>query len=144
MNRKAFTLVEVCLVMAILAVVGGFGLAANIGAYRNAVVRGEAGFVAGLLRRARSQAMNNISRSPHGLHFGDGQYVLFAGTEWDSRNLRADISFPASPGITVSGPNELIFLQLSGSPKNAGNINVNGSGKTLTISINSVGQINAP
>jgi prepilin-type N-terminal cleavage/methylation domain-containing protein len=53
MTARAFTLVEVCLVMAILAAVAGFGLAANMGAYRNSLLRGEAGFVANLLRRAR-------------------------------------------------------------------------------------------
>ncbi len=144
MKRRAFTLIEVCLVIALLTAVGGFGLAANIGAYRNSVLRGEAGFVANLLRRARGQAMDNIGQSPHGVYFGDGQYVLFAGADWITSDVRTDVDFPASPGITVSGANEFIFLQLSGSAKNAGNINISGFGRTLTISINQVGQINSP
>jgi hypothetical protein len=88
--------------------------------------------------------MNNIGQSPHGVYFGDGQYVLFAGADWSGRDLGADVDFPASPGITVSGTDEFIFLQLSGSPKTAGSINIGGSGRQLTISVNQAGQINSP
>ncbi len=141
MNKKAFTLIEIILVMVVVVIISSLGVVMDMGIYKSGLLRSEAEKISSLLRHARSLSINNINNSPHGLHFSNNGYVLFEGNDWDSRSKNMDLEVPANQGVAVSGANDFIFFKLSGSAKYGGDINIQSSGKILTISVNEQGQI---
>ncbi len=144
-HNRAFTLIEVVIVIAIISFIAGFSAVANFQMYGGFNLKNEQNLIVSLLRRARGQAINNVNALPHGLHLEAGRYMLFQGTDWSSRAAGSDVIFPANAALKVSGPGDFIFLQLSGSATSAGNINIwDGRGKTLTVNVNAEGQINGP
>lgn len=137
MTHRGFTLLEILIVIALLAIVAGFGLIVSMDDYRGFNFRNERDVVAGVLQKARSQAVNNMcfphgggdcsDGKPHGAYFGtDGQYVIFQGPSYASRDEDADEVIEVGAPVDVSGFSEVVFSRLSGDAATTG-------GTTLTV-----------
>ena len=134
-SEQAFTLTEILVVLALLGVLATFTLFISLDYYRSATLRSERDTVVTILEKARSQSMNNIDQSPHGLHITTSSYILFEGSTWASRAQALDISFPVSGGVTATG-NDIIFSQLSGATTAATIYLTDLNGKQLPVSVN--------
>jgi len=136
--NRGFTLIEIVIVIAILAVVMSVGLMLGIDAYRSSLSRSERDQVVALLANARSRAMANVNQSAWGVCTNGSDYVLFAGTcgsggQTTPIGTGASVVGLASPGVT--------FAQLSGDTT-ATTITVTQQSKVSTIQINAAGTIN--
>lgn len=157
-SDRGFTLVEVLVVAALMAVIMGLGLMMSMDAFRGFSFRNDRDAVVAALQRARSQAINNICLGAgcddgrkHGVYFQSGshQMIVFQikkdKTDFADRDLDADetIKFESNATkIDNASDVNVIFDQLSG----------NSADKTITlkdaaswrdaiITINSAGQI---
>src|SRR3990167_6689427 len=112
-NAKGFTIIELLIVLAIATLVSGIGLIYGYDTFSRSSVRSEEDTLGRLLQTTRIRAMSNVNEQPHGLHIGDTTYTLFRGTSYDETNLTNE-NFPRAGGVEISGPNDIVFSQLSG------------------------------
>jgi prepilin-type N-terminal cleavage/methylation domain-containing protein len=109
-----FTIIELMIVLGIFAIILAIILPINVNRSLAQQVSSEQKIVISLLQRARTQAITNQNDSSHGLYITDGEYVLFAGDSYTTRDEDLDIVFSISEGIDVSGAEEMVFQRLIG------------------------------
>lgn len=147
-SRRAFTLIETLIVMAIVAIVAGIGLVMSMDSYRGYSFRTDRDALVALLQHARAQAIGNVCLGDacidgvdHGVRIDDGRYVLFQGSSWDVRDADLDEVVDVSLAIAHTGTNEVVFRHLSGAAT-AGTITLSDeAGRSSTITIGAEGQI---
>lgn len=140
-DQNGFTLFEILIAMAILAVLAGLGMFLSFDFYRGYAFRYERNILVSIMQKGRSMAMNNINESAHGVHIGSNAYILFQGGSFDSADP-LNIEIPISNGMTLGGSNEILFQQLSGDVPAPGSITLTNGVQTATISVNDEGSIN--
>ncbi|HEY9585496.1 MAG TPA: prepilin-type N-terminal cleavage/methylation domain-containing protein [Candidatus Paceibacterota bacterium] len=150
-SQAGFTLIEILVVVALLATISGFGLIVGMDSYRGYAFRADRDTLVSLLQRARSQSINNIcigasctNGKPHGVFIDatSGQYILFQGAAYATRDSVVDEVTGVSPLVKHSGLTEVVFAQLSGDASSTGDIILSGTaGQVSTTSVNAVGQI---
>lgn len=140
-DSRGFSLVETVVVVAILVALAGLGWWTSLSFYRTYALNAEEDIVVSLLTRARAYAMHNINQSAHGLYFGNGEYVLFQGNSYASRDAQYDERTLRTYAVTVSGIAEVTFAPLSGEVNAPGDIVLADQRRSVTISINNEGRI---
>lgn len=137
-----FTLIEILVLMAIITTFAGMGLFFTLDAYRGSLFRSEVSIIVNLLQKARNQAMNNVSQTPHGVRFELDEYILFHRDSYGSGDP-ADEEILANSVVLVTGPAEIVFDQLTGSVDTAmtGVITITYGHREVKININDEGRI---
>ena len=139
---EGFTLMEILIVISLFFILAGFGLAISMDAYRSFNFASDRDLLVSLLQKARSQSLNNVNQSPHGVYIAAASYVLFQGSNYISRDQSEDLIFPHSADLSLSGLPEVIFTPLSATTS-AGNIILDDHiHPQSAISLNGQGQIN--
>ncbi|OGE82154.1 MAG: hypothetical protein A3B10_02365 [Candidatus Doudnabacteria bacterium RIFCSPLOWO2_01_FULL_44_21] len=128
--------------MGLVALLAGMSMFLSFDFYRGYAFGSEQSIIVSVLQKARNQAMSNINQKSHGVKFLAENYVIFQGADYTSRDVGEDQIIEASPVVNNSG-GEIVFTQLSGSASNF-SLDINGNGKTATITVNSEGQIDVP
>ena len=127
--------------MAIFLGLIGLGLFMNLSFYKTYSFQSEENLVISMLLRARSGAINNINQAKHGIYMNSpGNYVLFQGDSYATRDISYDVIMPANSAMSHSGASEIVFSQLTGETTSA-SIVLTDSTHSATISINSEGGI---
>lgn len=136
MLRRGFTLPEVLLVIAILAVLGGV----SVPMYRDFQIRSDLDSsteqVTQGLARARLKAQAGEQDSAWGFYVPAG--VLFRGTSYQDRDPVQDETYPMPSTITFSGPTEISYSKLTGVPSQTGAITlttINTEQRTILIEV---------
>ena len=142
-RKRGFTLLEVMIVIAILAVVMGATMSSGFGFYTSQSLMGERDGLVSLLRHARGRAMNNTNQSNHGVYVSTStnQYVLFQGDSYASRAQDYDIPFPKSPSVAFTGPTEILFTTIVGTASVSGTITLSVGNGAMNISVNNEGRV---
>src|SRR5438105_2008049 len=76
-NTAGFTLIEIIIAIAILAIILTLGLFISFDFYKSYAFRSEKNIIVSVLQKARGQALNNINQARHGVSFQSGQYIIF-------------------------------------------------------------------
>lgn len=141
---KAFTLIEILLVVIILAVLTGLSIPVSINFYKTQQLDVNVKGVVQSLRRAQLKAMSIESDSIFGVYLTDDSYILFKGSSFDARDISYDEVFDLPQVITVSGIQEIAFSKFEGVPVGAltGDIILNSNGDSRIININEIGRVN--
>ena len=140
--KNGFTLVEIVIVVAILAVVLGLGYFVGFDFYKNYALHSEKDILISVLRKARSQALNNVGATAHGVYIDDSSYTIFYGNSFVSRDSQYDENIRKAPGISLSGLNEVVFAPLTATSTASSTIVLNNNRNSFFIDINSEGRIN--
>lgn len=139
--EAGFSLIEILVVTAIITVLAGIGLIVGLDSYRGYSYRSERNVAVHVLQKARSRAMNNMFETAHGIHFGSSEYVLFRGNAYNP-SASTNESIPKNPAVTITGPADIVFRQLSGDSNFTGDITITDGVRTNIISTNGEGRIN--
>jgi prepilin-type N-terminal cleavage/methylation domain-containing protein len=113
---NGFTLVELMLVMALVLIVGIFTSGVGVSYYRSQVLNETADNLVSSLRHAQGYALSGKDNSAFGVYIHEDSYVMFEGQDYESRVEEEDMVFPISANITMSGPVEIVFSELTGTP----------------------------
>jgi prepilin-type N-terminal cleavage/methylation domain-containing protein len=146
MSQRGFTLIEIIVVLGIFSILAAAGLAFSFDSYRGYLFQGEYTSVINLLSKARNRAINNFNESDHALEILSGEYRLYATDEYNASNPATYLSLPRNNELTFSGPNKVVFKQLSGDLSSCDSVDpckiTFGYGfQTMNITINNVGGI---
>lgn len=144
-TRRGFTMIEVLVVTGVFAVLAAFGLIVGIDTYARASFHSDAENAVALLQKARSEAINNINESPHGVYFGDASnLLLFRGLHYDPASQELEIEKAKSASYSDTCVNhEVVFSRLSGdavAPCAITTASINAAAPTV-ITINAEGGI---
>jgi prepilin-type N-terminal cleavage/methylation domain-containing protein len=145
---RGFTLIEITVVIAIVAVLAGLIAFVDLNNYRGDAFRAELSSLGVALQTARADALNNIDQNRHGVAIHPGGYngyVLFEGDSYATRDAALDQDIDAAYGVTVApgSPSEVVFDQLSGDTHLDADITFIDPNRNITaaISINHEGRI---
>lgn len=147
MRARGFTMIELLIVFALVAIAGAFALFVSMDTLRASTLRSDRNLYVSALQRARAQAMNNICASAgcadgkaHGVKIeSDGRFIIFEGASFASRDQTLDSVFRFTTATTTDLA-EVVFAQLSGNSANA-TIHLSGEGHTSDISVSTDGRI---
>ncbi len=140
-SKFGFTLLEVLLAVAILALITGIGLPI----FRSWQVSNDLDVAATItvqsLRRAQFLSQAVDSDQSWGVRIEPGQVIIFQGNSFATRNASKDESFNISGHITASGLTEVVFSKFYGLPQSSGTIIFSSNNQTRTVTINSKGTV---
>lgn len=146
---SGFTLIELILVLAIISFVATFGIIAGIDTYARYSFHSDAENAVSMLQKARSEAVNNIGGSPHGVYVGadSSSLVLFQGASYVTRDQALDLKIEKARTVSYSDTcmdHSVVFVQFSGEAAactvSISNISSSAVAPTL-VTINSEGGI---
>jgi prepilin-type N-terminal cleavage/methylation domain-containing protein len=141
-KQKGFTLLEMLLSIAIMAILLGMGapLFQSFNSRNNLDVATVE--TVQTLRRAQMLAQASDGDTSWGVHIVNGSLTLFQGTSYNFRTILADELFEIPTSFTISGLSDVLFTKFSGIPQNTGIITITSpENETRTITINSKGTI---
>ncbi len=141
--NKGFTLIEILVVIGIILLIFGAGSFINFSSYNHTLINTEETTLVSILSKARSQAMNNIDASSHGVYIEADDYVLYDGTNFTTGTNKEVMPKNSKTAITTNYGGDIYFTQLSGEPSGTlpAVINLNDGTNTRTITIKTGGVI---
>jgi len=145
--KKAFTLIEILIVLAIISLVAVLAIPFYQPFQVRTYLDNNSQEIIQVLRKAQSKAMAGENDEVYGVHFSVDEYVLFKGMLYNPDDLENEIfGLPNSLSITNinlnGGGNEIIFDKLKGTTSNYGSIAATSiSNESRTVSISKTGKI---
>jgi prepilin-type N-terminal cleavage/methylation domain-containing protein len=142
MNKKGFTLLEILLSIACLAIISSISIPVyqsfqnknNLNIATNTIVQS--------LRRAQVLSQSAENDTSSGLKIQSGSIVVFSGVSYAARDTGLDEIFDLPVTITPSGIGEIVFSKTFGLPSVTGNIILTFSPSEIkTITINEKGML---
>lgn len=141
--RNGFTLLEIILGLAVIAIISGILLSA-FASFREAGQLTEAhSSIIGILKDARSRTLASKNNSNYGAHFEETKTVLFKGSAYSSSDTSNE-TYLLPAGIKISsvdltgGAVDTVFTRLLGTTTASGSVTISsrhngGQSKTITI-----------
>ncbi|MCX6764153.1 MAG: type II secretion system protein [Candidatus Nealsonbacteria bacterium] len=140
-SQKAFTLIEILLVIGIFSILAILTLPLSLDFYKKYQLDIYTQEIVQALRRAQLKSMSVEQDSRFGIYLAEGNYVLFRGNSYAVRELQYDEIFDIPYNISLSGLSEIVFSKLSGLPSVSGDIILTNGNEERIININSIGRI---
>lgn len=143
--KDGFTLLEVLLSVALIAVLAGISLPVSQQFQQRSDLRTTATVIVENMRRAQILAQASDEDSSWGISIDPGDsdtIVVFRGATFATRDATSDEVTGMSNTITTSGTSEYVFAKTTGLPSDTGTITLtNTTGGTIAIQINAKGTI---
>lgn len=134
-----FTLVEIVLVIAILAILAGMVLPVTLRFYRTEQLDTLTHDLIYILRLSKEKSMAVEGDSSWGVYLDSENYFLFRGSSFTTSPDKKSFDIPG--GINMGGLNEIIFSRLEGLPNVTGEITLSTGQINRKIIINEIGKI---
>lgn len=148
-SLKAFTLIEIVIVVAILAMSITLITAWTLRTLSTAGLQANYEALSGTLRKSQSAALSSVGGSDHGIRFSTTTYTTFVGPTYDGSDPDTRETFTLSPeieftNISLNGAtNDLVFQKGSGETGQYGTITIEHTAESqpTLITISALGLI---
>lgn len=133
MRKNGFTLVEVFIVIAILAVLSSMAIGAFVILQKSTEVDNGAQEFMGVLKLAQNKTLSSEQNSQYGVYIdtnvSPNKYVLFKGVSYATRTVSYDQNswVPKNTefsAINLGGGNEVVFEKLTGAALQSGSVSL--------------------
>lgn len=146
-HKEGFTLIEVLVSLAIIAVISALGISAMSPLNTDKALVAEVEKVVSLIVKARSETLAAKESSVYGVHFEERKAVLFKGPTYSAgaagnqiQTLHDEVKISAL--ALVGGGAEVVFAKLTGATLQSGTVTLStlrDAGKTKVITITATG-----
>ena len=141
LNNRGFTLLELLLSVAIVALLAGLSLPV----YRTLRQKNDLDIatttIAQSLRRAQILSQAVDGDTTWGVNAQSNNIVIFKGTSYATRDATFDETFDVPTTIGISGSTEIVFAKFTSLPQTTGTINLSTSNDSRSVTINEKGTI---
>lgn len=134
-SLAGFTLVELLLVMAMVIIIGTFTSSVGVSYYQSQILHETTDNVLSTLRQAQGYAMSGKNNHAFGVFIQEDSYVLFEGQDYASRLSDEDMVFPINSSLTIYGPSEIVFSELTGVANVAGTLYISFGNRETQINV---------
>lgn len=138
---KGFTLLEVLLSVAAIAILAGLSLPV----FRTMLTKNDLDVatttVAQTLRRAQILSQAVDGDTSWGVKVQSGSITLFKGASYDVRDTAFDETFDMPASIAPSGLSEIVYTKFTGFPQTTGTTTLITANDTKTVTINEKGMV---
>jgi prepilin-type N-terminal cleavage/methylation domain-containing protein len=142
--RRGFTLFEILVSLAIGLILVGGAAAYSFAFSKDRHLYAASDTAVSYLRTAAMRAIQSEGNSSHGVSLSGGQFTLFRGSSYASRDTDHDIIWASPAYVTASGPQEIVFGKQTAVPSVTGDIILSNGRKTVTITVYPTGAISQP
>jgi prepilin-type N-terminal cleavage/methylation domain-containing protein len=142
MKNSGFTMIEVLLSVALLAIVAGFSIVVFNSFYVRNDLDIAAVEIAQSLRRAQLLAQASDGNGVWGVKVQAGGLFIFKGADFDARDPAFDEFFSVPSSIVPTGLSKIVFAKFSGLPDSTGAIILTSNTNEIkNITINAKGMV---
>ena len=146
MNNKAFTIVELLIVIGITTLLAATTLPIYHNFQLSSQLNENTVLLMQTIRTARQNSISRVNNSAHGVKFQLNSYVLYQGSSYASRNINYDREVELDDvlkfSLNLGGPDEISFSEGLGLPDSTGTVTLtHGTFGNRTVNINSIGKI---
>lgn len=143
---RAFTLIELLIVMAVLIIIAGLSSVYLVSFSKNVGGTDGRAILKQTYNTSRSNSMANLDDTSWGLHLESGRVVVFPGATYNSsepKNIYKVLPSHTTLAWTVTGGgSDIIFNKNSSVTVNSATLTLNSTeASTVTLNINSEGRI---
>lgn len=136
---SGFTLIELLIALALFLAIGVSATTFSAKSIGEHAVADAGDFLLGSLREARWESRLGRGTDPWGVHVDGNRITLFQGGSYASRDGSFDRTYEYNPNVSVSGPEEIVFSRVEGSPSVTGTFVISWRGSERTLVVNSLG-----
>jgi prepilin-type N-terminal cleavage/methylation domain-containing protein len=145
-RSRAFTLIEILIVMAIMAIVITTTLTTLVSFNRRELLNKDVDTIVSITGQARSQTLASKNGATYGVHLSSTTVILFAGTSYISTASSNQLFPLRSRSLTVTpslngGGSDVMFKRLTGETDQFGTITATSASTTKTVTIYKTGII---
>lgn len=142
MNDRGFSLIEMLLSVAIIAMLAALSLPLYVSFSNRNDVDVNAESIASMLRRAQTYSRGMNGDSIWGVRIQTGSATLFKGTTYASRDTSYDETTVIPGHIAVSGISDVTFSKLLAVPSTTGSVTLTtNTNETRTVTLNGKGMV---
>ena len=147
-HEKGFTLIEVIIAMAVAVAVGSIAFVGYRSMSAGSELKTAAFKAVDILNLARQRTLASLAASNYGVHFEQGQFILFKGVIYDPLDPD-NIFYPLTDSLEISeivlngGGSEVVFDRITGETANTGTVKIqvqNDSSRFKTVEVLSSGR----
>lgn len=144
--KKAYTLIEVTLVLALIAMIAGIASPIFFSQLNNERVKFEAENLSSLIFATQQDAYTGKNMTSHGIKLETTKFTIFEGASFSSATVKEEFVFKNKVNITAinltGGSSEIVFPQGSFRPTSFGTITLSDGLSNFIVEINSEGLTN--
>ena len=141
MCRRGFTLLEILLSLAALALIAGLSMPLYNGLELSNELDSSAQLVSGSLHRAQTLAQGMEGDSAWGLYWNLGDLVIFKGASYIGHDTAFDENIALPGSVSISPANSVIFAKFTGEVAATSLTLTSSNGQTKSLSINTKGTV---
>lgn len=144
-NSKGFSLLELVIGIAIIAIIAGISVATFAKFSRSSSVNKEADIALSHLEKARNQTLASVDSSSFGVRFSTSTITFYKGTTYSGSTGRVVQSIPSNVLVSYSftgNAQEIYFNRLTGIPSATGTVTFtsrSNASTTKTIQVQATG-----
>lgn len=141
--QKGFTLLEMLLVIALIALVAGSTITIFITTKNKTDLAIVQDTTVQYIRMAQSFSKAGKEDSEWGVNIDSDRIILFKGIDFDNRDIAFDEFYNYPTRVNVIGITDLYFNKITGTPSVSGTTTLTGrSDSSTTIFVNQLGLVN--
>lgn len=142
-SKKGFTLVEMLVVIALVSTMAFVAAGVTRLSFQKSQIGMETEQLMSTIRLAQTRSISGYQDDVWGVHISSGQYILFRGADFASRDDSYDEIHEFSNAVTAGGTSEIVFEIRTGETDDAGSVTLTHgvTGQTETITITGQGRI---
>jgi len=150
-NNRAFSLIEVLIVLAIVVILGSMGVGFYANYSKSVEINSLNQTIIFDLKQAQSKSMIGEGGLKYGVHFVNGAkdyYEIFSTPDTYANKTVISTNYLTN-GVTFSDPSEgiskdIVFNKISGRPAVESSVSLVSQANTKTINISIIGTISSP
>lgn len=147
LRRRAFTLTEILVVVAIIAIIAAVSMAAFTNLRNHKILERDTAMVRSMLELARSNTLASRQSDQYGVYFNEPTIAVFQGTSYSAAGVLRERELDSLTTIeqfSINGSNDsVVFSALKATTTNHGTIVLKHAqqGATATVTVQQTGLI---